>query len=242
MLKYKMTIMLSAWLFVSCGTAEQLDELASEDQDSSEFTELLNEFGLTDDGVDIEAEETDDSELSEDAAAVMAQVKAIKDEIKAELDQICERDEELRDSIRTQLTEIFDDESLSEDEKIEAAKAVKEANIDLIKAAKEEMQACIAENEGEWSAGKESFEPVNTACLPERSQWNRGKRQNGDQGPKRQRGAQASLREGGRPELTEEFKAELESLLTSEECQSAIDSFGDEAADEEGDDAPEIID
>ena len=199
---------------ISCGVSEQLEELSQEADDASvedeEFSKILTEFGLTEEGVD--SEEAEESLLSEDAQAVMTEVKEIGSEVRTQLDAICSRDDELRDTIRAEIKEILENEELSDEEKRAAVKEVKDFYREDMEASKDEFETCVADNQEDWDNTKAIFDPIKEACLIEKEEGHRGPRH---------------LRRPAPKLLDEETIAAFEEKLLSDECATAIDDYND---------------
>lgn len=178
----KIKIISVSMFLVSCGISEQFQGIQDSvtSSDSTEFTSLLNEYDLTDDGTSISGEETATlTELSEDANAVLTQIVAIRTGIRAELDLICSPDQDLIDTVQAELQAIYVDDTLTEAEKRAAARAVKDTYMAALQADRAVMKQCIADNQAAWDAVKLTFDPIQDACLLERGSWNRGHRHGG---------------------------------------------------------------
>ncbi len=239
MLTKSMKIVIISIVLASCGTADQLEEGQSSETDTNaDFTQLLNEFGLTDDGESIEDQEENNTSLSDDATAILETIKLIRQSIRERLDLICSPNQDLLDTVRFELQEIYKDDSLSEEDKRKAAMAVREQYIEALRSDRAAMQQCIAENQEQWVAAKSAFEPIKEACLLDRKLWNHHHRRperaaDGGKTEERDDG-KASLSLHHHREVNSDLLAVFNAKLTSEACRSAIATFtaidGEDAA------------
>lgn len=153
----------------------------------------------------------DSTALSETAAAILLEVQTIQAEVQAALDSICARDTALIEAVKAEIQAIYDDTTLTREERRSAIAVVKSTYSAALQESKAAYTTCIAENQTEWDAVKLTFTPIRTACL-------------GNSGSRGLGGVRV-FRSSGRRGHHHLTAAELEALLVSDSCATAVAAY-----------------
>lgn len=180
--------------------------------------------------LDLEGYEEKELPISEEAATVFDSIKEYSKQLREERRAICSRDQSIKDEIKAELDQIKDDEDMVNEDKHEAAMSILDSYKEDLEADKQVYEACLAENSEEISIYDDELNSIRESCLTD--DFKRHKRKS-SLGLKHKRKKMKK-----RPPTREQLEALEESLL-SQQCFNTI--AGIEDVDEEGSDDDESV-